>query len=67
MIVEDLENLVAIWKERRTYQGQLAREAFDAGDTALQATLINNRKQIGNCILDLMEILKKEEEREKSV
>ncbi len=65
MIVEDLAKLIEIWKERRTYQGLQAREAFDAKDMKLQATLMNNRKQIGNCILDLMKILDKEKQRDK--
>ncbi len=66
MIVEDLENLIEIWKERRTYQGQLAREAFDVKDMALQATLMNNRKQIQNCIDDLLAILDIEKERDEN-
>ena len=64
MIVEDLENLVEIWKERRIYQGLQAKEAFDLGDMARQATLINNRKQIENCVLELMEVLQTEKERD---
>lgn len=65
-IVEDLKNLVEIWKERRAYLRLQAIEAFDIKDMKLQATLINNRKQIGNCVMDLQEVLEVENQRDKS-
>lgn len=62
-LLEDLENLIKIWKERHTYLGLQAREAFEVKDMALQATIINNRKQIKNCINDVDKILNDTHER----
>lgn len=66
MIVEDLEKLIETWKERCSYLSLQAREAFDVKDMKLQATIINNRKQIGNCVMDLQEVLNKEKKSNKS-
>ena len=59
-MIDDLENLIKTWKERCTYLGLQAKEAFNAKDIGRQDILMNNKKQIQNSIDDLQAVLDKE-------